>query len=224
MIIGLVGFIGSGKGTVGDFLEQDHHFIKDSFAAPLKDAVALIFGWDREMVEGASQSSRAWREQPDQFWTEKFGYTFTPRMALQLMGTEAGRNVFHPDIWVASLLNRCNKRMENTVITDVRFKNEVAAIHQEGGIIVRVRRGPEPEWFHTAFCANRGNTAAVEEMKTLGIHQSEWDWVGSPIRNVIYNDDTISSLRDQVRHIVAMAEIFEHDVPTRQTADQAIRM
>ena len=221
MIIGLVGFIGCGKGTVGDFLEQDHHFVKDSFAAPLKDAVSTIFGWDRDMVEGSTKASRDWREQPDEFWTAKFGYTFTPRLALQLLGTEAGRNVFHPDIWVASLLNRCNKRMENTVITDVRFKNEVAAIDREGGIIVRVRRGPEPEWYETAW---RVNCEGLSPTEMIGVHQSEWDWVGSPIRNIIYNDGTISMLRDQVRHIVAMAQVFEHDVPTRKTADQAIRM
>ena len=42
MIIGLVGFIGSGKGTVGDILEQKG-FIKDSFAKPLKDACSVMF-------------------------------------------------------------------------------------------------------------------------------------------------------------------------------------
>ena len=166
MIIGLVGFIGSGKGTVGELLVQDHGFIQDSFAAPLKDAVANIFGWDRQMLEGSTKDSREWREQLDEFWSKAFGRPFTPRLALQLMGTEAGRNVFHQDLWVASLLNRCGQRGGDTVITDVRFKNEVTAVQKEGGIVVRVRRGAEPAWFHTALCANRfgsaGHIAAIE--------------------------------------------------------------
>lgn len=207
MIVGLVGFIGSGKGSVGDMLALDHGFIQDSFAAPLKDAVANIFGWDRQMLEGVTKTSREWREQPDEFWSDKFGKSFTPRLALQLMGTEAGRNVFHQDLWVASLLNRCNHRTAPTVITDVRFKNEITAIQKEG-IVVRVKRGAEPEWFHTALSANRGNTAAMKEMETLGVHQSEWDWVGCPINHTIYNDGTFADLRDHVRFLIENQNVF----------------
>ncbi len=61
MIVGLVGFIGSGKGTVGDILEQKG-FIKDSFAKPLKDACSVMFGWPREMLEGDTEVSRKWRD------------------------------------------------------------------------------------------------------------------------------------------------------------------
>ena len=49
MIIGLVGLIGSGKGTVANmFVERG--CIEDSFAAPLKDLSASIFGWPRELM------------------------------------------------------------------------------------------------------------------------------------------------------------------------------
>jgi hypothetical protein len=208
MIIGLVGFIGSGKGSVGDILSLDHNFVQDSFAAPLKDAVAIIFGWDRENVEGATPASRLWREIPDEFWSEKFGRPFTPRLALQLMGTEAGRNVFHQDLWVVSLLNRCSHRSASTVITDVRFKNEIAAIQKAGGVVVRVLRGPEPAWFNDALFANQGNQDALQKMKHLGIHQSEWDWVGEPINHTLYNDGTLADLRDNVRHLVQNQNVF----------------
>ncbi len=220
MIIGLVGFIGSGKGTVGELLAQDHGFTQDSFAAPLKDAVAAIFGWDREMIEGATKASREWREQKDSFWSEKFNKPFTPRLALQLMGTEAGRNVFHQDLWVASLLNRCNQRVESTVVTDVRFKNEVAALQKAGGVIVRVRRGAEPTWFETAKRANEGDADAYADMR--GTHQSEWDWIGSPINHIIYNDGTLADLRDNIRHIVTNKTIFESTMPTQISSGQAI--
>jgi hypothetical protein len=204
MLIGLIGFIGSGKGTVGDMLQNEFGYVQDSFARPLKDAVAAIFGWDRQLLEGVTPESRLWREVPDPFWSEKFGYPFTPRSALQLMGTEAGRNVFHTDIWVISLLHR--NQHNNVVVTDVRFQNEIAAIKKNNGMVVRVRRGSNPDWFHTAYCANKGNTAAKEEMKQLGIHLSEWDWIGTEVDHTIYNDGTLADLRNNTRGLAEMAQ------------------
>ena len=56
MIIGLVGFIGSGKDTVASRFIS-YGCVKDSFAAPLKDACAAIFGWPRELLEGDTVDS-----------------------------------------------------------------------------------------------------------------------------------------------------------------------
>ena len=50
MIIGICGLIGSGKGTAADILVEQHGFTKISFADKLKDGVATVFGWDREML------------------------------------------------------------------------------------------------------------------------------------------------------------------------------
>jgi hypothetical protein len=199
MIIGLVGFIGSGKGTVGDILEV-HGFTKDSFAKPLKDACSIMFGWPRELLEGDTEVSRKWREEPDSFWSEKFGYSFTPRLALQLMGTEAGRNVFHQDVWVISLLNRAKGK--DVVVTDVRFKNEINYIQQNGGVIVRVRRGEEPEWYKLAEDAAAGFSSAIMGMKDKGIHQSEWDWIGSEFNYTIDNDGTVNELGNKVKELL----------------------
>jgi hypothetical protein len=199
MIVGLVGFIGSGKGTVGDILEQKG-FIKDSFAKPLKDACSVMFGWPREMLEGDTEVSRKWREEPDVYWSEKFGNEFSPRLALQLMGTEAGRNVFHPDIWVISLLNRA--RGKDVVVTDVRFKNEIKYIQDNGGIVIRIRRGEEPEWYDLAKDANDGFGSAAMGMRDKGIHQSEWDWIGSDFDMIIENNGTIDDLGKQVDELL----------------------
>ena len=199
MIIGLVGFIGSGKGTVGDILETQG-FSKDSFAKPLKDACSIMFGWPREMLEGDTEVSRKWREEPDSFWSEKFGYTFTPRLALQLMGTEAGRNVFHQDVWVISLLNRAKGK--DVVVTDVRFKNEINYIQQNGGVIVRVRRGEEPEWYKLAEDAAAGFSSAIMGMRDKGIHQSEWDWIGSEFNYTIDNDGTVNERGNKVKELL----------------------
>ena len=50
MIIGVCGFIGSGKDTIADYLTNFHGFRRESFAGSLKDAVAQVFGWDRTML------------------------------------------------------------------------------------------------------------------------------------------------------------------------------
>ena len=57
MLIGIVGLIGSGKDTVAERLVQKHGYIKDSFAKSLKDAVAAMFNWNREMLEGDTTAS-----------------------------------------------------------------------------------------------------------------------------------------------------------------------
>ena len=73
MIIGFVGLIGSGKDTAADYLVNNRGFKRDSFAAPLKDAVANVFGWDRNLLEGATAESRHWREQTDLWWASRLG-------------------------------------------------------------------------------------------------------------------------------------------------------
>jgi hypothetical protein len=200
MIIGVVGFIGCGKGTVGDLLEQ-RGFVKDSFATPLKDACSAMFGWPRDLLEGDNEASRQWREQPDPFWSEKMGKQFTPRLALQLLGTEAGRDVFHKDIWVNSLLKRAGDK--DVVITDVRFKNELKFIQKNNGIVVRVKRGPEPDWYEDAIVVNKGDrfigwALAKDRLKRKHIHQSETDWVGAKFDYVIENNGTLEDLGKQV--------------------------
>ncbi len=67
MIIAISGLIGSGKDTVADYLVNLHEYRRESFAGNLKDGMSAIFGWDREMLEGRSKSSREWREQVEKF-------------------------------------------------------------------------------------------------------------------------------------------------------------
>ena len=197
MIIGIVGFIGSGKGTVGDILTQ-RGFHKDSFAAPLKDAAAVIFNWPRNMLEGDTNISRLWREKKDEYWSNQFGYDFTPRLALQLMGTEVGRKIFHENLWIISLLNRARGH-DNVVITDVRFKNEINTIRKDGGFVVRVKRGPEPDFYDTALKANLYyDQSCIKEMQERKIHLSEWEWIGCEYDYVISNEGSLKDLESNV--------------------------
>ena len=203
MIVGLVGFIGAGKGTVADLLVERHGFFKESYANSLKDACSIIFGWDRQMLEGATPESRAWREQPDEWWSEKLGREFSPRLALQLMGTEAGRDVFHPDLWVHTVMRRCEQApWNNYVIADVRFPNEINAIVNSGGKVIRVRRGEDPEWYALARECNTYNKQEIMRNAYPEVHFSEWAWIGAHYDIVMDNNCSLDELTVRVDKLV----------------------
>ena len=208
MIIGFVGFIGSGKDTAADYLVNFHGFRRDSFANTLKDAVAAVFGWDRTLLEGRTKEAREWREQVDPWWAERLNMpNLTPRWVLQYWGTEVCRQGFHDDIWIASLENKMRRTTDNIVISDVRFPNEINAIHRAGGKVVRVIRGPDPEWYQDAWNMNQGPNNmnwAISKMKMdrLKIHASETAWVGKNIDLEIDNNGTINDLFNQIKNLV----------------------
>ena len=204
MIIGVCGFIGSGKDTVADYLVNFHEFRRESFAGTLKDAVAAVFGWDREMLEGKSKEARAWRERVDEWWADRLNMpTLTPRWVLQYWGTEVCRKTFHDDIWIASLENKLRQSGDNIVVSDVRFPNEIKAIKNLGGKIIWVKRGELPSWYDLAIAANQGSLPAIQGMKDQGIHASEWAWVGTKFDNEIINDQTIELLYKNIQSIVS---------------------
>lgn len=202
-IIGICGFIGSGKDTAADYLVNFHEFRRDSFAATLKDAVGAVFGWDRELLEGRTKEAREWREQVDTWWAERLNMpNLTPRLTLQLWGTEVCRRAFHDDIWIASLESRLRNSKDNIVISDCRFPNEIRAIKNAGGKVIWIKRGLNPHWLSIAESANRGDTKAQEWLKAEGIHASETAWVGTNFDAVIENNGTIDALYSQLKTIV----------------------
>lgn len=203
MIIGVVGFIGSGKDTIADYLVNFHEFRRDSFASTLKDAVAAVFGWDRELLEGRTKQAREWREQVDPWWAQRLKMPdLTPRLALQLWGTEVCRRAFHDDIWIASLEARLRNSKDNIVISDCRFPNEITAIKNAGGKVIWVQRGELPSWHIMAANANAGDTVARTKLNQLGIHTSETAWVGTSFDSIISNNGTVEMLYNQVEKLV----------------------
>jgi hypothetical protein len=205
MIIGVCGFIGSGKDTIADYLVNVHGFRRESFANTLKDAVAAVFGWDRVMLEGRTKEAREWREQIDLWWAERLGIpTLTPRWVLQYWGTEVCRRGFHDDIWIASVENKLRRSKDDIVISDCRFPNEIASIKLAGGIIVCVNRGELPSWHIMAAKANKGDILAAEKLKALGVHASETAWVGTDFDHVLDNNSTLDSLFNQVETVVQL--------------------
>ena len=203
MIIGICGLIGSGKDTAADYLVGFHGFRRDSFAGTLKDAVSAVFGWDRELIEGRTPEARAWREQVDTWWAERLNMPhLTPRWILQYWGTEVCRENFHDDIWIAALESRLARRADHTVISDVRFPNEIKAIKQQGGRIVWIQRGIIPHWYDIACKANKGDEAAQRWLTENNIHSSETSWAGAPFDTVVNNNGRIEELYETLRTLV----------------------
>ena len=208
MIIGVCGFIGSGKDTIADYLTNFHGFRRESFANSLKDAVAHVFGWDRTMLEGRTKQAREWREQVDPWWAERLNMpNLTPRWVLQYWGTEVCRKAFHDDIWIASLENKLRNSTDSIVISDCRFPNEIKSIKAAGGIVIRVKRGDEPIWYKDAADMNAGDRCmnyalAKSRMQALEIHASETAWVGTKFDAVLTNDGTIDELMTKVKDLV----------------------
>lgn len=138
MLIGLNGFKGSGKDTVGAYLVENYGFTRLSFADKLKESAAALFGikkekWDEwknfdsYTVEikgpsfGSSRDIRTWSK-------------LTAREFLQRYGTESHRDVFGYDFWVDALLTSFEPAKLNNgrfVITDARFDNELVAIRSK---------------------------------------------------------------------------------------------
>ena len=125
MLIGLAGLAGSGKDTVGKILEQQHGFRTKAFAGPLKEAAKIVFGWNDDHVHGHL------KEVVDPYWG------FSPRWALQRMGTEAMRDNIDKDVWVKATLR---PPLTNVVVTDVRFPNEVKAVKESNGFTIWIER------------------------------------------------------------------------------------
>jgi hypothetical protein len=225
MIIGVCGFIGSGKDTIADYLTNFHGFRRESFANSLKDAVAQVFGWDRTMLEGRTKQAREWREQVDPWWSNRLGYSITPRWVLQFWGTEVCRKAFHDDIWIASLENKLRNSTDDVVISDCRFPNEIKSIKDAGGIVVRVHRGPEPEWYDAAISVNKGDRGNMNwalsraKIEELGIHASETAWVGTNFDAVLDNNRDIDDLFKQVKGLVSNLPASILHLPDEEVSD-----
>jgi hypothetical protein len=135
----------------------------------------------------------------------------TVRQLLQEIGTEAMRNVIHPNIWVNALFADYKsstkvyeqykqieyKYLPNWIITDLRFPNELEAIKQRGGITIRVNR----------FTGNIGidnDTHAVTDWQ----HPSETALDNAEFDYTIINDSSIEDLIEKVKEILIKEKII----------------
>ena len=134
----------------------------------------------------------------------------TPRLMLQLLGTEAGRQIIHPNVWVNALFADYKKEWNgktffahgigrevregvfpNWIITDVRFPNEVKAIQDRGGIVIRINR-------------TAGSVLINNDTHSVTDHQHPSETALDYCNDfdyVIENDGSIEDLIDKVKQL-----------------------
>ena len=191
MIIGLCGAQSSGKDTVANILISEYGFVKLTFASTLKDVVAILFSWPRDLLEGLTEESRLWRETVDDFWSSKLSIpSFTPRKALQMIGTDLFRIHFNNDIWINIIENKIGAMLKNNpntniVISDCRFANEFSLIKQfpDSHIIMILREKN-----------NSINKSA---------HLSETEWVNYNFDTILQNDNSIDDLKSNLKSLLS---------------------
>jgi len=127
-------------------------------------------------------------------------YVLTYRTLLQLLGTDCGRNIIHPNIWVNSLMNEYKKLFNpfsktdssgdypNWIITDMRFPNEMKAVKDRNGISIRVKR---PQLIPKDF----------EHESETALNDALFDYE-------IDNNGTIEELIEKVREILIKEKII----------------
>ena len=123
----------------------------------------------------------------------------TPRLLLEIIGTDIVRTI-NPDIWVTSLMNdyisyadaisgtsEIKKLYPNWCITDVRFLNEVKAIKEKDGIIIRINR-------ETNYVSNHSSEIALDDYE-------DFDYT-------IDNNNCIDCLIEKVKEILKHEKII----------------
>lgn len=132
VVIGLSGVARSGKDTSGLILYHNiGHSKVHSFALPLKQGIKTMFGIDVFSPE--------WADRKEEIIPE-LGKSL--RDMMQTLGTEWGRQMVHPDVWVYATKQVYDSLPGGStmILTDVRFQNEADWIRSVDGIIVRLER------------------------------------------------------------------------------------
>lgn len=134
MIIGLSGLAGAGKSVVADVLVRELGFTRVKFADPLKNMLRTMLadmGHTAEDVERHIEGDLKEVPMPET--------GVTPRHMMITLGTEWGRDMVRPDLWVRLWAAKA-ERFERVVADDVRFPNEIEALRALGGHLWRVER------------------------------------------------------------------------------------
>lgn len=226
-LIGISGKAGSGKDLVYTIIKDlfpEMNWGRIQFADKLKDMVCLLLNCSRAALEDREFKEK---ELGEEWWVIKLPSSeiipylgdypsfykkydvikLTPRLLLQLLGTDCGRKIIHPDIWVNSTMAEYKPLMTghielidfskntrekvskdypleypNWIITDVRFPNEAKAVKDRGGILIRINR---PGFENTG---DHLSEIALDDYKNFD--------------TIIINDGTIEDLSKKIKEFL----------------------
>lgn len=133
-IVGLSGLARSGKDTLASYLVEHHGFVRIGLADPLRKFVSDITGIPlEELMDGPT------KETPLEWLS---GHS--PRVLMQTLGTEWGRNLIDEEMWLKVAQQAIRRARQSgapgVVIPDIRFDNEAEFVHSLGGGVFRVVR------------------------------------------------------------------------------------
>jgi hypothetical protein len=152
-------------------------------------------------------------------WQTAYKKVMTSRLLLQLLGTECGRNIIHPNIWVNALMSEYkmsyaqhkdieyvkHKQYPNWIITDTRFPNEHKAVLNKGGINIKINR-PKPECTCSVLTAE--NCTRTCDKSARLEHESETALDNATFDYTIENGGTLDELISKVRGILNTLKII----------------
>jgi len=186
--IALTGQAQAGKSTAAAYLRDFYGFTVLGFADDLR-----AMAWDINplvAVEKVMTSANQWEAYSLYYRdaVERLGYETAKvrypevRRFLQRLGTEGIRNNVGANYWVESAVERAQVVGGNIVFEDARFPNEVAAVHEAGGTVLRILRpgaGLQANGEHPSE-ANEGalhTDWAVENDGSLDVFKARLDFV-----------------------------------------------
>jgi hypothetical protein len=153
-------------------------FVKHyAFATALKEIAIGLFNIPRESVYGTDEQKNTptqykWEDMPVKI-KGKSGF-MTGREFMQYFGTDLCRKMY-PDIWTDRTIKDILAEESNlAIISDARFENEVKAVQNAGGKVIRLTRTIEGEDYHSSELAldNYDGFDAVIDTQNLGIEES----------------------------------------------------
>ena len=212
-LIGLAGAKRSGKNTAAKMLAELNprlHVVERAFAAPLKIAVARLFGG-----EGSDEDLIAWADEFKEHGTVASSLSVwhvphrqTGREILQRFGTEVARQTFGEDFWI-DLTLPLNERRHVTITTaegpqEVTFGDGNLADRDEAGkvidllVVTDVRFENEAVRVHE----NGGEVWQIVGGQSVSgdTHSSETPLPAEHVDVVIENHGSLADLTAQIRN------------------------
>lgn len=197
-LIGLGGKLRAGKDVIGDYLEEHHGYTKLGMSDALNEALLKLNPLiPMQEYEYLRPSYVRYQELHDAVGYVEAKKNPEVRRLLQMLGTEVGREMIDPDVWVNIAVRKIQAlRAEGTpvVITAVRFPNEVEMIRRLGGTTVWIERPTE------------ARTDAGEDIQS---HASETSVNDSMFNLRIWNNGTLDQLYAGVEQILKLEESWE---------------